>query len=690
MIPHAGRGSMRGASPRRVADGDVLDPLVRPQCSLAVQLRRASGAVIGRSAELAAISQELRGGVRPPRRGHARGRARHRQDAPPARAAELGVSERLHLRRGHGRRGDPRAVPRRAQPVRVGRDPRHGRGHAGGGRPSGASSTPSPAATSPASRACRPTRSSSGRSTSPASRSRRSSTIRPIALLIDDVQWADDDTLRLLRYVVRSDADRPIFLFLTIRPDEFAAVTEAVNFVADMERMGLVRRLRLGRFGPLETAELLKRVLARSGRSRVGGGDAGPVRGRPVHRRGARPDPPRGGHAPAGRRRVAARPQRGPARPLGGSDAHRPSRRATPGPDHGRRSATRRSSAGASACATFARSGRGSATATSPRTWPRATCEPGRRRRLARRRPRARRRGRPPAPAARGRRGRLHVHPRAGPPVRREPAHRGSPPPGPRRGRRPAARRRRPALRPACRCSPSTRSRPATPCAPRSSRSMPRPRPSNRTPPRRRSASSTRRFRSSRRPPIGGPSSSTRDDAYAALRKTDERLDGLTELAALAEAMRDPEIELDVQLRRASALRMSHDEDAAAELATRVRDPRRGSGATPPPSFGRTSRSARRCCGPRWASRIGGASPETDLDGAEEAYRRAVELAEQVHDDRSLAAALREIGMIDFARGRAWFAGEVLAGRAGEVLVGGRGGRRHRDAPHASRRSGRC
>ena len=28
--------------------------------------------------------------------------------------------------------------------------------------------------------------------------------IRPLALLIDDVQWADDDTLRLLRYVVRA------------------------------------------------------------------------------------------------------------------------------------------------------------------------------------------------------------------------------------------------------------------------------------------------------------------------------------------------------------------------------------------------------------------------------------------------------------------------------------------------------
>ena len=51
--------SSADASPRRVADGDVLDPVVGPQCSLAVQLRRASGGVIGRSAELGAISQEL-------------------------------------------------------------------------------------------------------------------------------------------------------------------------------------------------------------------------------------------------------------------------------------------------------------------------------------------------------------------------------------------------------------------------------------------------------------------------------------------------------------------------------------------------------------------------------------------------------------------------------------------------------
>jgi DNA-binding NarL/FixJ family response regulator len=60
---------------------------------------------------------------------------------------------------------------------------------------------------------------------------------------------------------------------------------------------------------------------------------------------------------------------------------------------------------------------------------------------------------------------------------------------------------------------------------------------------------------------------------------------------------------------------------------------------------------------------LGAVAIEVDLDGAESAYRRAIELAEQVGDDRSLAAALREIGMIEFARARSWFADEMLAGR---------------------------
>ncbi len=84
---------------------------------------------------------------------------------------------------------------------------------------------------------------------------------RPLAVFIDDLQWADDDSLRLLRYVVRAVTTSPIALMATIRPEELAFVTEAVTLLADMERFGIVRRLRLARFTHGETATFLSEVL---------------------------------------------------------------------------------------------------------------------------------------------------------------------------------------------------------------------------------------------------------------------------------------------------------------------------------------------------------------------------------------------------------------------------------------------
>ena len=84
---------------------------------------------------------------------------------------------------------------------------------------------------------------------------------RPLAILIDDLQWSDEDSLRLLRYVVRTDGASPIFLMFAIRPEEFAVVTEAVNLVADMGRVGVVRRLKLDRFSQPDTREFLAQVL---------------------------------------------------------------------------------------------------------------------------------------------------------------------------------------------------------------------------------------------------------------------------------------------------------------------------------------------------------------------------------------------------------------------------------------------
>jgi DNA-binding NarL/FixJ family response regulator len=85
--------------------------------------------------------------------------------------------------------------------------------------------------------------------------------VRPLAILIDDLQWADDDSLRLLRYAIRTVSSSPVLLVFSIRPEEMAMVTEAVTLVADMERMGLLRRLRLARFGQVETIEYLQQAL---------------------------------------------------------------------------------------------------------------------------------------------------------------------------------------------------------------------------------------------------------------------------------------------------------------------------------------------------------------------------------------------------------------------------------------------
>src|SRR4051794_38692001 len=244
----------------RMADGGALDPVVQPQCSLAVQLRRATGAVIGREVELEAIGQEL---------NEARSRL-----AAVTLEGEPGIGKtRLLLE----------AADRAAQAgftcVAVSADEEIRGPFLLARSIFAATAIRDCAAGTPAELALRRVVDAISGRDEPGFESLSSdakllrafdlggvavaslAAVRPLALFIDDVQWADDDTLRLLRYVVRSDADQPVFLFLTVRPDEFAQVSEAVNFVADMERMGLVRRLRPGRFSSVETGELVQRIL---------------------------------------------------------------------------------------------------------------------------------------------------------------------------------------------------------------------------------------------------------------------------------------------------------------------------------------------------------------------------------------------------------------------------------------------
>jgi DNA-binding CsgD family transcriptional regulator len=152
-----------------------------------------------------------------------------------------------------------------------------------------------------------------------------------------------------------------------------------------------------------------------------------------------------------------------------------------------------------------------------------------------------------------------------------------------------------------------------------------------------------------------------RDEALEMLRRPGERLEGLAELNALTEALGEPHRELDVMLRRAASLRAATEDDRAAEVARRViaialkHDDKRaeleaqlelgqdllrvpiGEGNTPNPT-------------------------ESDFEGASQAYHRALELAEELKDDRSIAAAERELGVIATGRTRVWFIDQVKNG----------------------------
>lgn len=83
---------------------------------------------------------------------------------------------------------------------------------------------------------------------------------RPVALLFDDLQWADEDSIQLIRYLVRTLSTAPIFLLITVRPySETSSGSD--KLIADLDRMRVTQVLRLERFNRVETGELLLNLL---------------------------------------------------------------------------------------------------------------------------------------------------------------------------------------------------------------------------------------------------------------------------------------------------------------------------------------------------------------------------------------------------------------------------------------------
>jgi DNA-binding NarL/FixJ family response regulator len=158
-----------------------------------------------------------------------------------------------------------------------------------------------------------------------------------------------------------------------------------------------------------------------------------------------------------------------------------------------------------------------------------------------------------------------------------------------------------------------------------------------------------------------------RDDALAMLRRPAERLEGLAELNALTSALGDERREFEVMLRRAAALRSAQDDDSAGEIARRVAAAaaRIGEKRAELDAYVELGQALLRIP-------IGeGYTPnptESDMEGARDAYARALELAEELGDTRLIASVERELGTIASGRVRAWFVDQVRNGSYPEYL----------------------
>jgi DNA-binding CsgD family transcriptional regulator len=474
---------------------------------------------------------------------------------------------------------------------------------------------------------------------------------KPVALFVDDLQWADEDSVRMLRYIVRTDSDLPIFLGLATRAEKLAEINEAVTLIADMERMGMVRRLRLERFTQLETTEFVRQVLG----GKVNLSSAATMHAQAegvafiveelarTYREMALIQEIDGAWTLARnaerllpsavrtliQRRAARLPEDtkqnlADAAVLGRSfslkDLHSIKLRLGADEETCDSSVLAESLTPATQAGLLVQHPAGSPadysfTHDQVREFAAALLPPGRRRDIhgalvdmltAD--------GDPPAESM----SLLAHHALAG----GEPER--------------AVRFSIAAARAALEA---------------------------------RAAEEVLRIVDQGLPAASAAQDrvtllAAQDDALGMLRRSADRLEGLAELAALAEALGDSHLELDVKLRRAAALRVSEDEDQAAELARSVREIAHEGGDLASELAACLELGQDLLRSPLGESFS--APSDVDLDGAAEAYRRACELAQELGDVPALAAATRELGVVSIARVRAWYMERV---ETGEVVM---------------------
>jgi DNA-binding NarL/FixJ family response regulator len=650
--PRPDGGGTTAATPSRPAPSAALASVLQPLSPLALQVRRVTGSVVGRPAELAAIQQELATA------GSGRLTALTVEGEPGIGKTRLLLSA-AEVATADGFTTIVVAADEEIRgPFLLGRSIV--------GSPAAAEAAAGTPAEEPLAR-CLDALSGQddpGLASLPADQKllrtfdlgavafRTLAAIRPVAILVDDLQWADDDSLRLLRYIIRSDSSSRIFLMAAIRPEELAFMTEAVNLIADMERMGMVRRMKVNRFTQVETTEFLRQLL---------GGKVDAASAATIHRQAE--------GVPFIVEEVAhAYRETGMVQEFDGvwtlaKNAERLvpsavrtliSRRAVRLPEETKASLAEAAILGRHFSMKDLREVQirvreveaHTAEELEEQLIPAVTAGL-----LVQH---------PPSAAADFSFAHEHVREFAASsltPARRRAIHAaivellmaGEPAP-----------ESLPLLAHHARAAGDS-----LVCV-------------------RFSLEATRNALAAHAPEevlrvvdLSLEVATTpedrvallkaRDQALEMLRRPADRLEGLAELAALADALGDSHLNLDVQLRRAAALRLSEDDDRAADLARRVRQQAQSIGDKDAELSASLELGQDLMHFPLGEGYVP-SDRDVDLDAAEEVYRRAVELAEERGDEASVAAAVREVGVINMGRVRAWFVEKVQTGQHFELM----------------------
>jgi class 3 adenylate cyclase/DNA-binding SARP family transcriptional activator/tetratricopeptide (TPR) repeat protein len=82
--------------------------------------------------------------------------------------------------------------------------------------------------------------------------------LRPLALILDDLHWADRPSLLLLRHLARSAKDAPLMVLGSYRPVEVGEEHPLAHALAELRRARALAQLSLSGLGEAEVAELIE------------------------------------------------------------------------------------------------------------------------------------------------------------------------------------------------------------------------------------------------------------------------------------------------------------------------------------------------------------------------------------------------------------------------------------------------